>query len=371
MKTKKLYSGLITIVLFAAWSSTPSGPPLIDAVVGATIATAPTKPSLLVTGSNLVDNLITLDPAGGLVTINFTGTDASATSFPGSLQVGISSNGCNSSGAGLPAGATVTYTNNPATSPAGKASGVFTWNVPENFNTTTIVFCAYNNFWNSQALKGITIATNTAATAVKVSTATYTAKTRTLAVKGTVTAVNKKKPLNGIPITIEDSLSGDSILMGTIRNNTFKLSYTTAVTYPPAMSITAMVSNTLSSPAKIKIIGNISEQILLDTPSGSEEGATQGTPYLYQLSATDTLGKPFSWQLVSGPVGLTVSSAGLVSWTPTSGNSTLGAHSSYKVNAISSSGLTVPFTLRVGVCPVGLSWMDGMAGPEDSSGMCM
>lgn len=44
---------------------------------------------------------------------------------------------------------------------------------------------------------------------------------------------------------------------------------------------------------------------------------SQGTTWSYQIQATDPDGDPLSYALVSGPLGVTVSPSGLVSWTPT------------------------------------------------------
>lgn len=46
-------------------------------------------------------------------------------------------------------------------------------------------------------------------------------------------------------------------------------------------------------------------------------GATQDVPYSYQLTATDTdAGDTLTYSLLSGPAGMTISTAGLISWTP-------------------------------------------------------
>lgn len=53
--------------------------------------------------------------------------------------------------------------------------------------------------------------------------------------------------------------------------------------------------------------------------------ATVGVLYSYQAAATDADGDTLSWSLSVKPTGMTVSAAGLVSWTPTAGQE--GSHS--------------------------------------------
>ena len=47
------------------------------------------------------------------------------------------------------------------------------------------------------------------------------------------------------------------------------------------------------------------------------QAAVPGSPYQYQVAATDPDGDPITFRLLSGPAGMTISASGLVSWTPT------------------------------------------------------
>ena len=372
MKTSLSFKRLITSVLLGLVTVSAQLPASAavhpDAVAGATATTVPSRPLLTVTGSpGITDNIINLGSNGGSVSIAFTATDLSASSYPGSLQIGTLSNGsCVTDSSGLPAGAQLVLNNNPAVSPPTQATGSINWNIASGTPSTTIYLCAYNNFWvavNGMTIRGITINTGSPVASVRISSAIYTAKTRTFTVKGNVTPVAKKPSLNGTPVAIEDSDSGENVLTGVIRSNAFSLSMKTIDTAPPAFNVTAMVANTLSSNTPVRVVGNITESVTIKFPDF--DGAIQGSPYLYQLQASDTLNNPVTYTLNRGPAGLTLTPGGLVSWTPTASNSALGQVANYTVTAISTTGVSKTLTFGIGVCATGTNWMDGMGG------MCM
>jgi hypothetical protein len=77
------------------------------------------------------------------------------------------------------------------------------------------------------------------------------------------------------------------------------------------------------------------------------EPATVGSPYVYQVTATDPSGAPLTYSLLAAPAGMTIDAAsGLVSWTPTA--SQLG-NQSVAIQAADPSGASASqtFTLVV------------------------
>ena len=360
---------LLVIAALGLLSSAVSlSPPLLhDAVAGAS-GLVPLAPGIGVTSTPpLANNSINLGTSGGQATINFEGKDQAAAAYPGSLQIGIYSNGkCLTTGAGLPTGAQATYTNNPAVNPSILAKGTISWAVPANTPTTTIDLCALNTFWvndNGITIRHITVSTGSLVSSVTVSSAIYDAKTRTLAVKGKVKAARSNISLKGTTVTIEDFTSGQTVATGLVVNNGFNIKTKTLNATPPAVSVAAIAANTLSPEKTVKIIGKVSEDITVKIPTN--DGVVINNTYTYQLTATDTLGNPVSFRLASAPPGLTISPGGLVTWTATSSNSTLGQKNSYTIVVTSSSGFTKTVYLGIGVCPQGTYWMDEMGG------MCM
>ncbi|MBZ0106433.1 MAG: tandem-95 repeat protein [Sulfuricella denitrificans] len=66
--------------------------------------------------------------------------------------------------------------------------------------------------------------------------------------------------------------------------------------------------------ARLVVANGVHSPVMTSTPV---TGATAGSLYNYQLTASDPDGGPLIFSLVNPPVGMTVDSAGLISWTPT------------------------------------------------------
>ena len=81
---------------------------------------------------------------------------------------------------------------------------------------------------------------------------------------------------------------------------------------------------------------------------------TQGQLYAYQATATDAnAGDTQAWSLDAGPAGMTISSAGLVAWTPTNAQAiTNGGQSSATIRVTDSGGLFATQTFTVTVANV-------------------
>ena len=345
--------------------------PSYDAMSAATGPTPP-PPTLKVSGSPVVVNNAQYVSGGGLSTINLELFDAAAKGYPGSLILGVLSNGiCASSGPGLPQGAKLTVQTVSDT----QLTGVFTWQVPAGTSPTSVTFCGLNSFWEEQVTRSITITSDSLVKTVVVTSAIFNGKTRKMTVKGNAVPQARSVKLKGSSLIIANALNGVAIESGVLKGNAFIMTFANSSSQPPATDIYAEIGGTQSTPFKVKLVNAApgptpvpsGDTISFKTPVDGENGAIMGQPYTYQVQATDSLGYALTYSLVpgTGPSGLAVSPTGLVTWTPTPQNSSVDSHYTYTVKAVSTSGQSATQLMGVGVCPPGTAWMDGMGG------MCM
>jgi hypothetical protein len=335
-----------------------------DAVAGSTALTnVPPPPSLSITSSSpaISNNMAQLDQSGGLFTINYSATDPVA--ILNSLEIGALTPAgvCDPSGSGLPAGATFQSTSISQT----QSTASITWNVPAGTQATTITPCAFNSYWvqgNGVTKRAVSVMAGVPVKKINITAASYTAKSRTLMVKGVATKASSRVNLSGTVATVDDAISGNTLAAGIINpSGSFSISLVTPGLYLPANSVVVTISGLSSSAKKLSLIGKL--------PSGSASGsetitfgalsntlASVGSLYTYQISAQDSLGNPLSFTLISGPPGMTVTPSGLLTWTPQGGD--LNTSPSYTIQATSSTGVSSSHTQSVAVCPTGQMWMD-------------
>jgi hypothetical protein len=108
---------------------------------------------------------------------------------------------------------------------------------------------------------------------------------------------------------------------GTLSNVTlFGVTYTAPATVTTAFTVTL----TATSTAKTSITGTVTLSVAvnpsLTTPAGALAGATFGTAYSTSLAGAGGI-PPYTWTIAQGalPLGLTLSSSGTISGTPSSG----------------------------------------------------
>ena len=300
----------------------------------------------------------TLLYGGGLFTMTFVANDATASKFPGSLLIGTyDGSKCNTDGSNLPAGASLTTTTNSST----KVTGVIQWNVPKGFPATKIVPCAYNAFWvknNGYATKYIEVSTQTPVKSVALSTLTYTKKTQLLTIGGTVTP-KPKTTVSGLPYLIMNSDTGETVATGLVNKQSISLK--TKLPSVPGSNLSVLVGEVLSSAKCLKIDGKCQtnvETISIATPT--TDGATIGFTTSFQIVAVDSQGKALTYALTNAPSGMTITTDGILAWTPTTAITTGQAYS-YTVKVTSTSGLSVSKTLSMGACAAGTYWMPSMS----------
>ncbi len=129
----------------------------------------------------------------------------------------------------------------------------------------------------------------------------------------------------------------------TINRTTGLITFTPSSRQIGAQSVTIKATNSVGSASKsFKLtVTNYVAPVIATPPA---QVATAGAAFSYQLAATGTPAPTFA--LVSGPAGLTVSSSGLVSWTP----SAVAAAQSVTVAATNAAG-SVSSTFAISVAP--------------------
>jgi hypothetical protein len=312
-------------------------PPIISGIVG--------HPSIVQNSTLLY--------GGGLFTMTFVANDATASKFPGSLFIGtFDGSKCNTDGSNLPTGASLTTTTNSST----KVTGVIKWNVPKGFPATKIVPCAYNAFWvknNGYATKYIEVSTQTPVKSVALSTLTYTKKTQILTIGGTVTP-KPKTTVSGLPYIIMNSDTGETVATGLVNKQSISLK--TKISSVPGSKLSVLVGEVLSTAKCLKIDGKCQSNVeTISVTSPSTDSATMGITTSFQILAVDSLGKKLSFSLSTAPNGMTITSDGILAWTP-SNDISPGREYSYTV-VIDSGTFSISKTYSMGVCTQGEEWM--------------
>ncbi|MDZ4848723.1 MAG: FG-GAP-like repeat-containing protein [Pirellulaceae bacterium] len=104
-----------------------------------------------------------------------------------------------------------------------------------------------------------------------------------------------------------------------IDSTTGRLTWTPAASAVGSQDFTVLVTDeaggttTTSWTVNVENTVPVNLPLIVMLPRGS---ATVTTDYLSRITATDNLGQPVTWALVSGPVGIAVQSDGTIRWTP-------------------------------------------------------
>lgn len=121
-----------------------------------------------------------------------------------------------------------------------------------------------------------------------------------------------------------------------------------AGSYPVTITVTDPGGLSATQPFSIAVLaGNVAPQITSTAPAAG----TQGELYSYQATAADpNAGDTQTWSLDAAPAGMTLSSGGLVQWTPTNAQAvTNGGRNTATIRVTDSGGLfgTQTFTVTV------------------------